>query len=333
MSNRFNNPDVCLVRNDAGDIIVFQAGGFQSSVGSGGHGCDRLLIRLFAQHLNGIELLVDVSGSNRATAPAARHEEDIGKLSITPHVCRDYAVRICAIPQNRCASPVAEKHAGVSIRPVDNRTELIGANYQDRVVDVRRNELLTDFHRVQESRAGSRHVKTGCMDGPQLLLDPAGSGGEKHVRSHGCHDDQIDLIGRDFRLLHCSQCGSGAHVARRLVCRCYPSLANSGTGPDPFVRRFNHLLEFPVGQDAFGYVTACADDRNRSSWFTGPARVWWRTSHCRIELPAKFVWVYLTFNVLGSSRIAFLIASGELAPWAMIQTPLTPSRGMPPYSS
>src|SRR5271165_7262393 len=35
MSNRFNNPDVCLVRNDAGDIIVFQAGGFQSSVGSG----------------------------------------------------------------------------------------------------------------------------------------------------------------------------------------------------------------------------------------------------------------------------------------------------------
>jgi len=164
MSNRFNNPDVCLVRNDAGDIIVFQAGGFQSSVGSGGHGCDRLLIRLFAQHLNGIELLVDVSGSNRATAPAARHEEDIGKLSIAPHVCRDYAVRICAIPQNRCASPVAEKHAGVSIRPVDNRTELIGANYQDRVVDVRRNELLTDFHRVQESRAGSRHVKTGCMD-------------------------------------------------------------------------------------------------------------------------------------------------------------------------
>src|SRR5271166_4627964 len=118
MSNRFNNPDVCLVRNDAGDIIVFQAGGFQSSVGSGGHGCDRLLIRLFAQHLNGIELLVDVSGSNRATAPAARHEEDIGKLSIAPHVCRDYAVRICAIPQNRCASPVAEKHAGVSIGSV-----------------------------------------------------------------------------------------------------------------------------------------------------------------------------------------------------------------------
>lgn len=46
MSNRFNNPDVCLVRNDADDIIVFQAGGFQSSVGRGGHGCDRLLIRV-----------------------------------------------------------------------------------------------------------------------------------------------------------------------------------------------------------------------------------------------------------------------------------------------
>jgi phosphate transport system protein len=44
-----------------------------------------------------------------------------------------------------------------------------------------------------------------------------------------------------------------------------------------------------VRQDAFGNVTACADDRNRSSRFIGPVGVRRRTSHYRIEPPAKFL--------------------------------------------
>jgi hypothetical protein len=34
-----------------------------------------------------------------------------------------------------------------------------------------------------------------------------------------------------------------------------------------------------------------------------------------------------------ATRIAFLIAFGELEPWAMITTPLTPRSGAPPYSA
>ena len=34
-----------------------------------------------------------------------------------------------------------------------------------------------------------------------------------------------------------------------------------------------------------------------------------------------------------AARRAFLIAKGELPPWAMMQMPSTPSSGMPPYSS
>ena len=55
-----------------------------------------------------------------------------------------------------------------------------------------------------------------------------------------------------------------------------------------FVRCLKHLLEFPVRHDGFGNVTACVDDRNRSSRFIGPAWVRRRTSHYRIEPPAKF---------------------------------------------
>src|ERR1700693_2002090 len=67
-----------------------------------------------------------------------------------------------------------------------------------------------------------------------------------------------------------------------------------------FVRCLKHLLEFPVRHDAFGNVTACVDDRNRSSRFMDRRGCGGELLIIGLNRPQNF-WAYLLFNGLACS--------------------------------
>src|SRR5580704_4839649 len=75
MSDCLDDSHVCLMRDDTGNIFVFQVCRFQSTVRGVGHSGHGLFVGFLTLHLDRVELLSDVFQGDRVTAPAARHEE------------------------------------------------------------------------------------------------------------------------------------------------------------------------------------------------------------------------------------------------------------------
>src|ERR1700678_2644572 len=102
-------------------------------------------------------------------------------------------MRVWSIAQNRGSGSVAEKHTGIPIRPIDNRAEFLGSHDQDRIINVSRNELLSDFKRIKKTGTGCAQVKTSGIDGADLFLHVTRGSG-KHAIRRGCsNDNQIDF--------------------------------------------------------------------------------------------------------------------------------------------
>ncbi len=75
-----------------------------------------------------------------SAAAAAGHMENVAIVAVAAHVGRDDAVRTRAITQDGGAGAVAEEHAGIAILPVHDRAELVGADHEDGVVGMVRDE-------------------------------------------------------------------------------------------------------------------------------------------------------------------------------------------------
>src|SRR3954453_13457961 len=95
-----------------------------------------------------LEVLVRILRSDRRAAAAARHPENVGKLSVASDVRADDAMlTLVAMLQDRSARAVAEEGAGVAVGPVRNRSQLFRADHEHRFVGVGGDELLGDLDR------------------------------------------------------------------------------------------------------------------------------------------------------------------------------------------
>src|SRR3954447_14737808 len=105
------------MRNDAGYVLDRKPSLVQGFFGRLQHRGDSLFVHFLAGHVDGDQIHVHVFTRDRATPSAARHEENVGVLSITSDVSSDYAMRTASMAQNGRASAVAKQHARIAIGP------------------------------------------------------------------------------------------------------------------------------------------------------------------------------------------------------------------------
>ena len=235
-----------------------------------------------------LQIHVRVFARDRATRAAARHEQNVGELSVAPDVRADDAVLAAAMSQNGRAGAVAEKHAGVAIGPVRDRGQFFGADDQHGVVGVRGDELLGDFDSKQKTGAGGRDIETGGVLRADFLLHETRGRRKQHVRRGGGDEDEIDLLRRNLRLLERFQRGLRRHVAGLFVFRRDATFFDAGASGDPLVAGVDDLREVGVGEAFLRHVTAGANDRDGPARFTG-ARARARLSfHDNGELPRRY---------------------------------------------
>ena len=108
------------MRNDAGDVFDGKPRQVECFFGRVQHRDDSLFVHFLAGHVDGDQVHVHVFTRDRATRSAARHEQDIGVLSVASDVGADYAMRTAPVAQNSRASAVAKQHTRIAIGPVSD---------------------------------------------------------------------------------------------------------------------------------------------------------------------------------------------------------------------
>lgn len=185
---------------------------------------------------------------------------------------------LTTMPQDRSAGTIAEEHAGVAIRPIDDARKLFGSDDKDSVVGIGGNKLLRNFDSVEKSGASGAHVETRCIDCTDLSLHETRRAREKHVRRDRGDNDEINVLGSDPGVRDGCFGGFRREIARGLIIRGDSAFVDAGARNDPFGSRLYGFLQFGVGEHFFRDVTPRADDRDRALRQVGSG-AWLRLTH------------------------------------------------------
>ena len=148
------------------------------------------------------------------------------------------------------ARAITEEDAGGAIGVIENGGHHVTADDQNFFVRAAGNELRADGEGVQEAGTGGGKIESPGIFRAEMILDEAGGGGEKHVRSYGGDDDHADVVranaagGEKFAGCFCAEMG-GRHTWI-----CVMPLANSGAGANPFVAGVHSLFQIEIGDHA-----------------------------------------------------------------------------------
>ncbi len=154
--------------------------------------------------------------------------------------------------QHRRPRPVAEKDAGAAIFPVGKPGEDIRSYHQDIAVDASPDERGRHGKSIDEAGASGEQVECRRPVGTQSSLDQAGYRGEKIIRGHRSHHDQVQFPWLQPRPLQGLPCRGDAQVRIGPSLLQLTPLADTGTCHNPFVTGVHHLLQVPVGNNRPG---------------------------------------------------------------------------------
>ena len=148
----------------------------------------------------------------------------------------DAVAAAVAMAQDGRARAVAEKHAGVALRPIGDRGQLLRADDEDGVVGVGGDELLRDFDREKETGAGRRDVEAGGFRRADLGLHETGGRRERPCPGVAVATRMRSISSPAMSgLLHRGEGGLGAHVAGVFVVRGDAAFLDAGASGDPLV--------------------------------------------------------------------------------------------------
>src|SRR5438445_6378789 len=128
---------ICLVRNDTGDVFNGKASLVEGLFGCVQHRDDRLFVHFLAGHVDRCQMHVRIFTSDGAPRTAAGHEQNICVPAVAADMSADYTVSTASVAQNSRAGAVSKKDAGVAIGPIRDRCQFLCTDYEDRVVCVR----------------------------------------------------------------------------------------------------------------------------------------------------------------------------------------------------
>ena len=107
-----------------------------------------------------------------------------------------------------------------------------------------------------EARADRLHVEGRAMGDAKLGLDGHGGGGKGLVGGRGGQDDEVDVLGREPRVVERRARRDGAHGRGELAVGGDPPLLDAGPLGDPAIGGVDHLGEVGIGHDPRRQVPA-----------------------------------------------------------------------------
>src|SRR5450756_313754 len=250
-----DDADVGLVRHEQVDVFHGQPGVAEHLLARADHRARGELEDLAARHVHGVLVQAHRLVARRLAAAAGRHVEIRRAAAVVAQVEAEDAAVVGGLHEHG-AGAVAEEHAGAAVLPVDHLAEHLGADNEDVLVDVGRNEGRGDGEAVDEAGAAGLHVEGAGLGGADLVGDDRRRGRHDVVGRDRGDDDQVELARDERPRLETTAGGDLAEVARRLVHSRDAALADAGAREDPLVRRVEELRDLGVGQHALRHVDA-----------------------------------------------------------------------------
>src|SRR5450830_2129599 len=250
-----DDADVGLVRHEQVDVCHGQPGVAEHLLARDDHRARGELEDLAARHVHGVLVQAHRLVARRLAAAAGRHVEIRRAAAVVAQVEAEDAAVVGGLHEHG-ASAVAEEHAGAAVLPVDHLAEHLGADNEDVLVDVGRDEGRGDGEAVDEAGAAGLHVEGAGLGGADLVGDDRRRGRRDVVGRDRGDDDQVELGRVERPRVEAAAGGDLAEVARRLVHSRDAALADAGAREDPLVRRVEELRDLVVGQHALRHVDA-----------------------------------------------------------------------------
>ena len=258
---------------------------------------------------------------------APRHLEQVRERAVRVKLRGEDPAGLTRRTEHHGPGGVAEQHARIPVRPVDDLGKRLDSDHQHRLRRARGDLRARERERVEESRARRRDVEGVRLLGAQPVLHEARGRGKRAVSRHGADDDLVDLRAVDARVLQGAPGRLGRQRRSRRVRIGDPALLDSGPGGDPLVGGVHDLLQILVREHPVGRAGAYADDvhvaRRSDHAASGASRC--RSSRMKSATRAS--------AQRAAARMAFLMARALLRPCAMMQVPSTPRSGAPPTSA
>jgi len=233
---RRNDAQVSLMRHEPVDLALLEIIGFQNLIYHTLERPDCDLENLIAFHVHRCALALirgfrySAIGFEQLAVTAVRTEIRINDPGLLRGIENDGA---CAI---------AEQHAGLTIRPIDNPRHRFGTDHERATSLTGAHELIGHSQCVDESAARSFKTERWATGNAKTLLQQATDVWKYQVGSRGADDDHIDRIGSNVSRGNRLNRGVIRQVARRLAFGCDMPLGDSGSCSDPLVGRIDHLL-------------------------------------------------------------------------------------------
>ena len=198
LRQRFDNPQIGLMRNDTGEVVNRQT----ALLGAPCWPAESIEVTACLNVSRPFMCTVFTRSSIFALVTGRAHPPP-GICKMSPKL-PSLPIKVVITPceparHRRIAAPAPSPKRTQVLRSFQLTIELsLSAPIdQDRVVGMVADELLGHFDCVEETGAGRGNIEARRVHRAQQSLNVTGGGREKRVRGDGRNDDQIDLRGSD----------------------------------------------------------------------------------------------------------------------------------------
>ena len=243
-----NDAQVRLVRDEQLHVVDAHPAPVQRLAGDLDHLQDGVLERLIPHHPDGTEPLFHHLGGVRMQRAAPRALDQLPEIAVGVQVAAEDPLPFRAFGENHRPRAVAEEDAGGPVGVIGHGGEDLRSDHEGLLPPARPDESVGHRQGVDEPRTGGGEVHAVGARRPDLRLEEARGGRERHVRRQRPDDHDVEVRRVDARVIERFPGRLDAHVGiprprlRDVAC------ADPGALRDPRVVRVDHLFEVGIGQ-------------------------------------------------------------------------------------
>jgi hypothetical protein len=160
--------------------------------------------------------------------------------------------------QDNRTGTITEKNAGIAVLPVYTCRKRFRPNEQDFHFRPIPDIVVRHIQPIGKPGTGGIDVVGKTIFSPQLRLHETGGGWHDHVGGNGGNDDQIQFLRIDTGDSQRPSSRLGRQLIVLFTATGDMATPDTSSRCDPFIRSFNHLLKFSIGDNSLGQAGSCA---------------------------------------------------------------------------